>query len=528
LNLADRIEQAARRWAGDIVLLTVSSDPDDPGGGPVTGRTTWQELYSMVIGLCSGLADGGLRRGDRLAVLMHNSCEMVASEWACLVAGFVWVSFNTRSTAAELTRLLADCSPGVLLVSNECAGLVGSVQIPEGCRLVFVGGKDWSQLLAAPIGKKGWEQEGWAAPAEDDPVRIRYTSGTSGKPRGAVQPLRCYDASVDAVTEVLGDPGRDEVLLQVAPMTHAAGAMLLPCLLGGGRAVLLDRFDARCFGPLVRVHAVTSVFLVPTMLARVLDRDAVAVDLSSLRRIIYGGAPMPVHWLLQGLELLGQVFIQIYGLTECTWPVTTLLQSEHPLSGSLDERSSRLRSCGRPARRVEVRVVDELGRDVVGALPGEVLLRGPNMMSGYWRAGRKSTGRASADEGDPRGLDEQGWMHTGDLGFFDDEGFLTVLDRLDDTIITGGFNVYPREVEDALSSHPAVLESAVVGRDDPEWGRSVHAVVVCRPGTQVDEQELKQHCAALLSDYKKPRTVEFADSLPRNPSGKTLRRVLRS
>lgn len=331
MNLADRIEQAARRWAGDIVLLTVSSDADDPGGGPVTGRTTWEELYSMVMGLCSGLADGGLRRGDRLAVLMRNSCEMVASEWACLVAGFVWVSFNTRSSAAELTRLLADCSPGVLLVSNEC-----------------------------------------------------------------------------------------------------------------------------------------------------------------------------------------------------TWPVTTLLQSEHPLSGSLDERSSRLRSCGRPARRVEVRVVDEAGRDVVGALPGEVLLRGPNTMSGYWRPGKKSPGRASADDLDSHGLDEQGWVHTGDLGFFDDEGFLTVLDRLDDTIITGGFNVHPREVEDALSSHPAVLESAVVGRDDPEWGRSVHAVVVCRPGAQIDEQELKQHCAALLSDYKKPRTVEFADSLPRNPSGKTLRRVLRS
>ena len=311
-------------------------------------------------------------------------------------------------------------------------------------------------------------------------------------------------------------------------MTHAAGAMLLPCLLGGGRAVLLDRFDARCFGPLVRVHAVTSVFLVPTMLVRVLDRDAVAADLSSLRRIIYGGAPMPVHRLLQGLELLGQVFIQIYGLTECTWPATTLLQSEHPLSGSLDERSSRLRSCGRPARRVEVRVVDEAGRDVVGALPGEVLLRGPNTMSGYWRPGKKSPGRASADELDPHGLDEQGWVHTRDLGFFDDEGFLTVLDRLDDTIITGGFNVHPREVEDALSSHPAVLESAVVGRDDPEWGRSVHAVVVCRPGAQVDEQELKQHCAALLSVYKKPRTVEFVDSLPRNPSGKTLRRVLRN
>jgi fatty-acyl-CoA synthase len=228
---------------------------------------------------------------------------------------------------------------------------------------------------------------------------------------------------------------------------------------------------------------------------------------------------MPVDRLERGLEALGPVFVQIYGLTESNWPVTALRREDH-IVGDAAARRRRLTSCGRPTAVGEVRIVGAGGSEVADGDTGEMLVRGRNTMLGYW-------GKTGGN-GDAKGLDADGWMHTGDVAVRDADGFVTIVDRLHDMIVSGGFNVYPREVEDALSSHPAVLESAVVGRADPEWGERVHAVVVLRPGSSVTTAELATHVADRTAPYKKPRSIEFADELPKNAAGKVLRRVLKT
>ncbi|MFN2425207.1 MAG: class I adenylate-forming enzyme family protein, partial [Candidatus Binatia bacterium] len=355
-------------------------------------------------------------------------------------------------------------------------------------------------------------------PGAEDAVRIRYTSGTAGLPKGAVLPRRCYDASVEAVADVIGPLGADDVLAQVAPMTHAAGAMWLPHALAGASALLVDRFDAAAFVELAAQERVTSAFLVPTMLVRFLEALGHAPRAMSFRSIVYGGASMPVDRLERGLELLGPVFVQIYGLTESNWPVTALRREEHVVDGPRESRMRRLASCGRPTAVGELRIVTAAGREATTGETGEVLVRGRNTMLGYWGKGER----------DAKGLDAQGWMHTGDVASRDADGFVTIVDRLHDMIVSGGFNVYPREVEDALSSHAAVLEAAVVGRPDPEWGECVHAVVVLRPGAACGEEELAAHVAGRTAAYKKPRSFEFVTELPKNAAGKVLRRALKT
>jgi acyl-CoA synthetase (AMP-forming)/AMP-acid ligase II len=222
--------------------------------------------------------------------------------------------------------------------------------------------------------------------------------------------------------------------------------------------------------------------------------------------------------------LFGPILVQIYGLTESTWPVTALSREEHlRRTGETEECwLARLHSCGRPTSVGALRVVTPDGRDAAAREVGEIRLRGRNTMSGYWRT------TTAATAVDAKGLDADGWMHTGDLGFRDEHGYVTIVDRLHDMIVSGGFNVYPREVENALSSHPAVLEVAVVGRPDVEWGEAVHAAVVLRSGTSVTPDDLIAHCAALLAGYKKPRSLEIVAELPRNSAGKTLRRAVRA
>ena len=301
-----------------------------------------------------------------------------------------------------------------------------------------------------------------------------------------------------------------------------------------GEKVLVFSFFKRFLDLVARVR-VSAAFLVPTMLVRFLEglRDAAASggpgrapDWSSLRAIVYGGASTPVDRLEKGLELLGPVFVQIYGLTESNWPVTALRREDHvPAStAGVDARRRRLSSCGRPTSVGELRVVRPDGSDAAPGEAGEVLVRGRNTMRGYWSGAAKP---GDPEGGDRKGLDAEGWMHTGDVAVRDDDGFLTIVDRLHDMMVSGGFNVYPREVEDALSSHPSVLESAVVGLPDDEWGERIHAVVVLREGAEADEAALAAHVAALTAPYKKPRSFAFVPELPKNASGKVLRRALR-
>jgi len=527
---------------------------------------SYADLSEATWRFADALARHGLRPGDRVAVLLDNSAAMVVTEWACLLTGCLWVALNARSSPEEHRLILQDCAPAALVVSRRHRaaiprGIVASLRLfvvvgadesADGLDLPVEGAAsgadglalqdgalplDWTALLAGAEPRLPFDP-----PGAEDPVRIRYTSGTAGRPKGAVLPRRCYDASVEVVGELIGPLASGDVLAQVAPMTHAAGAMWLPHAAVGATALLADRFDAAAFADLVRREGVTAAFLVPTMLLRFLEAIRDPVPLASLRSIVYGGASMPTDRLVRGLDLLGPVFVQIYGMTESNWPVAALRREDHLVDGPAPLVAARLASCGRPTPIGRVRLVDRDGNDVARGEVGELLLRGRNTMSGYWRSaptgldadgnGIERFGKGLDADGNGierfgKGLDAEGWMHSGDLAFQDADGFLTIVDRLHDMIVSGGFNVYPREVEDALSTHPAVLESAVVGRPDAEWGETVHAVVVLRAGAHASAAELAAHVAARTAAYKKPRSVEFVEELPKNAAGKVLRRALR-
>ena len=417
-----------------------------------------------------------------------------------------------------MKAILSDSRPALLVVDPRYDALLPEV-IGADLRVVRTG-ESWNAWLV-----RAGSASAQASPGVEDAVRIRYTSGTAGKPKGAVLPRRAYDASIETVANVIGPLRADDVLLQIAPMTHAAGAMLLPHVRVGARAVLVDRFDARSFATIVERYRATATFLVPTMLVRVLDALDVRCDpgrVASLRTLVYGGASMPVEPLTRGIARLGEIFVQIYGLTESTWPVAALLREDHRRRTDEDDASwrRRLASCGRRTAIGDVRIVDAAGRDTAVGEAGELWVRGRNTMLGYWPL--DGTGARDA-----KGLDAEGWMHTGDVAVRDGEGYLTIVDRLHDMIVSGGFNVYPREVEDALCSHPAVLEAAVVGRPDTEWGETVHAAVVLKSGRSASPAELIAHCGARIAGYKKPRTLEIVERLPRNAAGKILRRALR-
>ena len=513
ISPAQIIRDAAGNFAARTALTELSLADD---GSVRTGRAvTYDELYRTTLRFCSALRTAGLRRGDRIAVLLHNSIEMVVTEWACLLAGYTWVALNARASAAEVREILDDSRPAMLVADPNLDALLAD-GVPPPCRFLSTG-IAWDEFVSA-----GSEDVSLSEPQPEEPVRIRYTSGTAGRPKGAVLPRRAYDASAEIVAEVVGPLLRDDVLVQVAPMTHAAGAMLLPHLRVGARALLVDRFDARGFLRVVTEHDGTAAFLVPTMLVRVLEELRTVSDLPSLRTLVYGGASMPVEPLVRLLQRLGPRLVQIYGLTESTWPVTALRREDHVRRPGEDERAwrDRLASCGRPTSIGAVRIVAD-GQDVGMGRVGELWVRGRNTMTGYW------TSPDAAIKTDPKGLDADGWMHTGDVGFRSEDGFITIVDRLHDMIVSGGFNVYPREVEHALCSHPAVLEAAVVGRPDPEWGEKVHAAVVLKPGMGATAEELIGHCGKQIASYKKPKSLDIVDQLPRNAAGKILRRSLR-
>ena len=459
MNVCEALDEVCRRFSERPALILPSAN------GERTVR--YGELIDLALALCADWKGKGVQPGDRVAVLLDNSVALIASEWACLFGGFLWVALSSRWSAEEIAAVLADCRPSLFLVGRRHQALAAS--LPQGCRMEYVDENDPVVARSAAARPDRW-------PAPDQPVRIRYTSGTAGAPKGAVLTRSNYDASIETVTTVLGRLSERDVVVQVAPMTHASGAMLIPHLLVGARALLVRRFDATAFIEQVDRYGGTAAFLVPTMLVRVLEALDRPEKLASLRTIVYGGSSMPVDRLLRGLELLGPVFVQIYGLTESTWPITALAKEDHLRRPGEDTKAwhARLASCGKPTAVGELRVVAADGRDAAPGEAGEIWVRGRNTMSGYWGG--------TADEAG-KGLDEEGWMNTGDVGVRDAEGYITIVDRLHDMIVSGGFNVYPREVEHALSTHPAVLESAVVGRPHEDWGEAVHAFVVLRPGT---------------------------------------------
>lgn len=475
------------RWRGE-------RHPDLPATW-YRGRTrSYGALDRSSSELAAGLAGTlGLLPGDRVAILDKNSDAYLELLFALDKAGLVAAPINRRLTATEVAALIADIQPGLIVAGEEFAALCGSP--------------------AAPV--LGFDDlpRGGADPRRDVEGAVAWqlsTSGTTGLPKGAMLTgLNILGAGASMALEMPefreGGP-----FLACLPMFHVGGAGTVIWAMQQGATIIIERdADPETLLQIMIEQKIETTHLVPTMLQRISERpEAQAADFSPLKHIAYGAAPMSPDVLARCIALFGCRFTQFYGLTETTGPFAALGFEHH--------RGERRWSCGRAMFGGQARIVDPDGRELPRGEIGEIVYRGQNLMTGYWR-------RPEATDAAIR----SGWFHTGDAGSMDRDGFISIKDRIKDMIVSGAENIYPAEVEAVLAAHPDVLDVAVIGVPDAQWGEAVKAVVVARPGSGLTGEALIAWSREKLAGYKRPRSVDFAEALPRNPSGKLLKRELR-
>jgi acyl-CoA synthetase (AMP-forming)/AMP-acid ligase II len=481
-------------------------------------RSTYAQFAARAFRLANSLLAHGLVRQERVAVLAPNCVEYFEVFAACESANLIIVNMNHRLSAKELTEICRDCEPSVLIfhaqfeqVAGELLRAVSTLRMAIGIGGVAHAAEDYEAVLAS----------GSAAPPDvaindRDVAYLIYTSGTTGRPKGV---MLSHAAIVDSARCISHEGGARsaDVMLIVMPLFHIGGRIEhLAFAILGATIVLHGAFDAAAILRSIAAEKVTAAHLAPIMVQRLLDcADLAATDTSSLRCIHYASAPMPVPVLRRAIAAFGPILGQVYGMTECII-ASLLTPAQHVLDGS-EAEVKRLSSAGQAFLGCTIRIVGPDGTDAAIGEIGEILVRGPGLMNGYWN---NSTATVAALRG--------GWMHTGDLGYFDTENFVFVVDRKKDMIISGGENIYSWEVEEALRAHPAVAEAAVIGVPDPEWGESVKAFVVPRAPAKPSADELIAHVRSLVASYKKPRTIEFVDGLPRLFNGKIDKKALRA
>jgi acyl-CoA synthetase (AMP-forming)/AMP-acid ligase II len=477
-------------------------------------RHAWSygELAERVARLAGGLRAQGLVPGDRVLLSLENCGEFFELLLGCWAARLCAVPTNARLHPREVEYIAENSGARLLVATPALAEALAPLEHSVGSleRIIPTGSRGYEALLAA--GEPLRPELG--APA--DPAWLFYTSGTTGRPKGAVLTHRnllfmshCYYADIDLLDE------RDTHLL-AAPVSHGAGLYALPFLLKGANQIVLAHFDVAAILDVMRRHRQVSLFAAPTMLTRLVHApETGGAELRNLRTIYYGGGPMYVADLERALEIFGPRLYQLYGQGESPMTITGLSQRLHE-DNTHPRWRARLGSCGVPRTGVLVRVVDNDDHDVPPGEIGEVITRSDCVMSGYWR-------NPEADNEALRG----GWLHTGDLGSMDEDGLLTLRDRSKDMIISGGSNIYPREIEEVLLRHPDLVEASVVGRPHPDWGEEVVAFLVAREGVTITAAELDRLCLDHIARFKRPRDYRFVAALPKNNYGKVLKTELR-
>lgn len=475
---------------------------------------TFRQVADRVAALAGALRGLGVRSGDRVAILSLNSDRHAESMLAAAWADAVFVPLNTRWSIDEVTYALNDSAPRVLIVDDSFVDSVPDLRAGSGGpqSIIYSGEHhapehthDYESLLAAsaPVddARRGGEQL----------ACIFYTGGTTGFPKGVMlSHTNLMVSGLGSGTTLRLSGGR---YLHVAPLFHLAGIVpWVVQMVVGGAHVMLPAFEVATVLSNIERHAITGITLVPAMIQRIVNDPATAdVDLSSVESILYGASPISQTLLNQAIETFPSAgFTQAYGMTELAGTASFLTAEDHT-------SAARLRSAGRSCPHTELTIIGDDGQVLPANAVGEIAVRGGNVMQGYWNRPQETAATLRC-----------GWMHTGDAGYLDEDGYLYVVDRLKDMIISGGENIYSSEVENAIESHPGVVECAVIGLEDEKWGERVHAVVVARAGIQVTPEELRDHVKKSIAGYKAPRSVEFVNALPRTNTGKVLKRDLRA
>lgn len=469
-------------------------------------RRSFAEVGDRVARLARGLRSLGARPGDRIGILSLNSAAYAEIVLACAWGGYVTAPVNARWSVPEMQFQIDDAQIGICFVDGACAADASRL---TGLRHLVDTGSELDELIAASEAIED-QRMGW-----DELAGLLYTGGTTGRAKGVMINARGILTSTYGSLASAGQPLVAERFLHISPFYHLAalGSLLTQVQLGSTH-IMLPAFDIDAFLDTVQREEATATTLVPTMMHRVFS-EALASGrrVPSLQRIGYGASPISEATLRLTMQAVpGVLLAQRYGMTELGPVATVLAAHDHDL-----DRPERLRSAGRAALHNEVRVVDPSDRPLPVGEVGEVVVRGANVMMGYWNLPEQTAETL-------RG----GWMHTGDLGYFDDEGYLYVVDRVKDMIVTGGENVFSTEVEKVLAAHPAVDQVAVVGVPDDDWGERVHACVVLAAGQSVDVQALREFTGQQIAHYKVPKTIAFIDEMPLSPVGKILKRELRA
>jgi acyl-CoA synthetase (AMP-forming)/AMP-acid ligase II len=502
---------------GDIIKRNAQLSGDRPGLIFDGRRYTHRQFAQRVYRAANALLARGIRPQERVAILARNSSEVLEVFGAGEVSGFVTVNINHRLSVREIMEICADAEPSVLVFEADFAAAAEALRGKSSIRLFLgigtraAGAESYEEAVAAAS-----DAEPAVCAKPDDIAYLIYTSGTTGRPKGVMYDHRSF---LEAARGHSHESGALEPVtcLIVMPLFHVGARIESLCFLVLGGTIVLHRaFDPVAVLESIEREGVTAMHLAPVMIQRILDvPDRARYDTSTLQCVHYASAPMPVPLLRRALDAFGPIFTQVYGMTECLGGSVLKAHQHKPTGNEADLR--RLASAGQPYFGTSLRIVRTDGCDAASGEIGEILIRSGGMMRGYWN-NSAATIETLRD----------GWMHTQDLGYLDQDGFLYVVDRKKDMIISGGENIYSWEVEEALRHHPAVAEAAVIAVPDPEWGEAVKACVVLRDGARASEAELIEHCRAAIASYKKPRSIDFLDALPRLFNGKVDKKALRA
>ncbi len=499
----------------DIVRVHAAGRPDVAALVTDERVVTYGELDARSNQVANAFRAAGVGFGDRVAFIEKNGIEFFDVTFGLAKLGAVIVPVNWRLAATEMLQIIDDAGAEVIVAGTEFFGHVQAIEnrLSNVHTVVAVGAHERWPAFNEWIAGHPNDDPGVESDREDVALQL-YTSGTTGLPKGVMLTNSNFLGLTLNIAAEWGFTD-DSMNLAVMPMFHIAGSgWALVGLYSGCTNVLLRDVDPVAILEAIPRHGITNMLLVPAVIQFVLMTPSVSTtDFSTLRSLVYGASPISDDVLIKGIQRFGCDFVGVYGLTETTGAITQLKSSDH----DPEQRPHLLRSCGKPHPWVEVRIVNQNGDDVPTGTVGELWTRSSQNMSGYWGKPQATAATITSD----------GWVKTGDAGYLDEDGYIYLYDRVKDMIVSGGENVYPADVENVLMAHPGVCDVAVIGVPDEKWGEAVKAVVVPAAGTAPTEAELIAYARERLAGYKLPKSVDFAPALPRNPSGKLLKRELR-